>query len=354
MFGGGSAPADLLPAPVRLTDRAATALVPDAAHPWTAPFALPDLYFAEDGNDRFIMRRGLDGPVLDGARVLLGASNTDWSLFNNAPEHSKCAALVLYEHLEKPSGAALVERPHGSGKLVLCSLDYRLASRTADTFWRRLLAGMGLNLGQPADAVQPAFDEAGTLLKALSVGRFAAPSLDAALATDFVGDATVRPVAGDKAGSLAWQPVNCPSRDRFVFSEMGRAGPEAEPFAVYFSYWIRSPRALDDLLADGPDAPRFTTVFYVSEKCRLLVNGREVKPTASEPADYRTRLTFENIPLKKGWNHFLVKVAARQLRGERPATLAVRIRATSEEYFRQIESAVELKSTPALPAKKGA
>ncbi|MCX5684640.1 MAG: hypothetical protein NT049_13265, partial [Planctomycetota bacterium] len=331
MLGGGAAPADLLPAAVRLTDHPATALVPDAAHPWTAPFSLPDLYFAEDGNDRFIMRRGLDGPLLEGARVLLRASNTDWSLFNNAPEHSKCAALVLYEHLQKPSGAALVERAHGSGKLVLCSLDYRVGSRAADTFWRRLLAGMGLKLGRPADAVQPAFDEAGTLLNALAVGRFAAPSADAALATDFEGDATVRPVAGDKAGALVWQPVNGPSLDRFVFQEMREAGPEAEPFAVYFSYWIRSPRALDDLLADGPDAPRFSTVFYVSEKCRLLVNDREVKATATEPADYRTRLTFENIPLKKGWNHFLVKVAARQLRGENPATLAVRFRASREE-----------------------
>jgi len=346
MLGGGKTPADLLPAPLRLTDRPATALVPDAGYPWMVTFKLPDLYFAEDGADRFIMKHGLEGPLLDGARVLLRASNTDWSLFNDAPEHSKCAAVVLYEHLAKPSGAALVERAHGSGRLVLCSLDYRVASRTAYRLWVGSLAIMGIRLGEPADAVQPAFDEAGALINALAIGRFAAPSLDVALATDFLGNATP-PVAGAKAGALAWQPVTCPSRDRFVFRGMSQPGPDAEPFAVYFSYWIRSPRALDDLLAGGPDVPRVTMSLYVSEKCRLFVNGRELQPARAEPADYRTLYVFESVPLKKDWNHFLVKVAARQLRGEGPATLAVRIRSGSAEYFRQIETAVELKPAAA-------
>ena len=76
--------------------------------------------------------------------------------------------------------------------------------------------------------------------------RWPAASLDAARAMDFVGETTAPPVAGTRIGDLVWQPVNSPSRDRFVFREMKQNGPEAEPFAVYFCFQICSPRALDD------------------------------------------------------------------------------------------------------------
>jgi beta-galactosidase len=354
MMGGreaGGPIETLLSAQVRFTERPATALTPDARHPWTAPLALPDLYFAEDGPNRFIMRRGLDGPLPDRGRVLLKASNTDWSLFNDAPEHAKCAAVVLYEHMVKPSGAALVECDYGKGKLVLCTLDHRVATRSADAFWRRLLANMGLKLGLPREGAVAAFDDEGALLNALSIGRFGAPALDAASTTDFIGETTARPVNGAVAGGLSWRPVDCPSRDRFLLGRMNQAGPQQEPFAVYFSYWIRSPRGLDDLLAGGPDAPRFTTLCYASEKCRLFLNGRELTPARTEPADYRTLYVFDNIPLMKDWNHFLVKVVAGRLQDDRPATLAVRINSGNKDYFRQLDSAIELK--PSAAASEG-
>jgi hypothetical protein len=149
----------------RLTNRPATALVPDATHPWTASFTLPELYFAEDGADRLIMRHGIDGP----GRVLLRASDTDWSLFNNAPEKAKCAAVLLGEKLVKPSGAALVER----GNVVCCSLDYRIATK----FWRRLFTNMGIKLAAGRAETVPAFDEHGVLVNALAV-RLGASSED--------------------------------------------------------------------------------------------------------------------------------------------------------------------------------
>jgi beta-galactosidase len=344
MMADSAPPAEALPGALEVTNRTATALDPDAAHPWTAALALPDLYFAEDGADRFILRHGLAGPLVDEGRVLLRASNTDWSLFNDAPEHAKCAAVVLYEQLRKPSGAALVECAYGQGKLVLCTLDYRNGSRAATALWRRLFTAMGIKLGQAADAVMPAFNEETALINALAIGRFGAADVDAALAKDFVGEATVRPVSGAEAAGMRWNAVNSPSRDRFMLQELRQGGPEDGAFAVYFSYWIRSPRALDDLLADGPDAPRFSSLFYVSEKCRLFVNGGEVQPARTQAADYRTLYVFENIPLTKNWNHFLVKVAAKELRGERPATLAARIGSTNGDFLRQLESAVELKA----------
>jgi beta-galactosidase len=332
-----------LPLSVRLIARKATALVPDAKHPWTAAFTLPDLYFAEDDAGRGLLRRGLAEPLSETAQVLLRASETDWAEFNTAPEKAKCAAVLLGEQLNKSSGAALVEDLITNCKLLLCTLDYRVSSRTVDGFWRRLFANAGIKLGAPAEAVTPAFDEHNALINALAIGRFGAATLEEALAKDFIGEATTRPVAGMRTGNLVWQPVTSPSRDRFVLHQMKQAGVENGAFALYFSCWLRSPRALDDLLADGPDAPRFSLFCYAAEQCRVFVNGRETAATRTEPADYRTRYTFGNVPLKKDWNHILIKVAASKLHGPTPATLAVRFASSSEAFLQQLESAVELK-----------
>jgi beta-galactosidase len=328
----------LLPGQVVLTERAATALVPDRAHPWAAGLTLPDLYFAEDGANRFILRAGLGGPLVERGRAVLRASDTDWSLFNNAPEEAKCGAVVLYEHLLKPSGAALVAVPWGKGTLGLCSLDYRVRTKSADALWRKLLANLGLKLREPERTFEPAL-EGDTLVKALSVGRFGAANLDAALATDFVGEATVQPARGSRSGGLVWEAVACPSRDRFMLNELGQEGPQ-EAFATYFSFRIHSPRALDDLLAGGPDAPRFGLHCYVADRVRLFLNGREMTPGQPQQADYRSLYTFDALPLKRGWNHLLLKVASQHLSGETPGTLAVRAFSSSDAFLRELDSAV--------------
>lgn len=321
------------------TDRPATALVPDGTHPWTASFTLPELYFAEQGAGRLIMRVGMGGPLVERGRTLLRASDTDWALFNEAPEHAKCAAVVLYEHLVKPAGAALVETTRGRGTLMLCSVDWRVASPDADRFWRRLFSNAGIRLNEPVAGVIPAIDERGALIKALSIGRFEARTIEEALAKDFIREATNR--GNGKWAGLEWQKVESPSRDRFLFHQFGQGGPDSGPFAVYFSFWIRSPRALDDLLAGGPDAPRFTMIGYVAERCRLFVNGDECPVGRQEPADYRARCVFERVPLRKGWNHLLMKVVSGDLHGDRPGTLAMRFLSDPPEYLRQIESAIQ-------------
>lgn len=330
LFGAGHGPPEnLLPDAVRLTDHPATALAPNHKHPWTRNLTAAELYFAEDGENRFVQRYGLEGPLITRGRIVLRASDTDWSLFNNAPENAKAAAVVLYEHLVKPSGAALVEIPLGKGRIALCTLDYRVRSRAADTLWRKLLANMGLKLNAGEQIGEPAF-EGDALVRALGIGRFGA-------AQDFLGTA----VTGTTSGGLVWKPIASPSKDRFLLHEMGQSGPDNGPFAVYFSFWIHSPRALEDLLGGGPDAPRLGMRCYVSERCRLWLNGGQIAPARQAPADYRTLYTFENLPLHKGWNHFLIEVISERLHGDRPGTLAVRLFSDRDDYLRDLDSAIE-------------
>jgi beta-galactosidase len=136
----------LLPEPVTLTSRTATALVARQSDPWTSGFGLPDLYFAEDPADKKILKCGLDGPFVKRGKVLLDASNTDWSLFNDQPENAKCAAVVLYEHLAKPSGAALVTLQQGEGAFAVSAMDCVPKSPANAMFWRTLFTNMGVHL----------------------------------------------------------------------------------------------------------------------------------------------------------------------------------------------------------------
>ena len=328
--------AGLLDAPLHLTQRPATGLTADASHPWVASLTLADLYFAEDGADRYILRQGMDGPLVQRGRVLLQASNTDWSLFNESGENAKCASLMLYEHLTKPSGAALVASPHGKGTLLLSTVDWHIATRQADQLWRKLFAALGVKLRAPRQGLVEAFDEEQTLVRAMSMGRFGATDVETALARDFIGEKSPR-ACQSAIGGRDWKIVESPSKDRFVLRDLRQDGPTGA-FAVYFSYWIRSPRGLDDLLAGGPDAPRFSTLVYVAQKCRLFMNGEELKPTRTDQADYRVLDVFDGVPLKKGWNHFLLKVASDHFEGDTPGTVAVRIQSNNADYLRQLES----------------
>jgi beta-galactosidase len=119
-------------------------LEPNKTHSWGKYFDLPHLYFAEIPGNRKIMKRGLAGEIVDKGTVVLTASRTDWSLFNQSPENRKCAQVVLYEHLQKPSGAALVSYPIENATLVLSVLDYTIDTKETTEFWKRLFSAMGI------------------------------------------------------------------------------------------------------------------------------------------------------------------------------------------------------------------
>ncbi|MEO7715846.1 MAG: glycoside hydrolase family 2 TIM barrel-domain containing protein [Capsulimonas sp.] len=150
MIRDQTAPMDLvsklLPFPVNATARQATMLEISHGNPWVDSFGLTDTYFAENSVDKHITKCGLDGAFVDRGTTLLSASSTDWSLFNNVPEVAKCGAVVLYEHLVKPRGAALVSAKMGQGTIVVSAMDYEPAADAYITFWRRLLSNMGVQM----------------------------------------------------------------------------------------------------------------------------------------------------------------------------------------------------------------
>lgn len=146
-----TAPVDLinslLPAPAALTPRQATMLVKRDSAVWTAPLTMRDLYFAEDNLDKYVEKCGIGGDFASHGAVLLEAGAVDWSLFVNTPEVAKCGAVVLYEHLNKPAGAALVEAPAGRGRIALSTIDYASPSSNYAALWRQMLMNAGIKIG---------------------------------------------------------------------------------------------------------------------------------------------------------------------------------------------------------------
>jgi beta-galactosidase len=136
----------LLPAKLELTDRQATSLKGNPDSEIGKYFHLPDLYFSENDGDRKILKQGLSGEVVNQGTVVLEATNIDWSLFNQVGENRKCAQAVLYEHLQKPPGAALVKIPLKRSQLWISSLDYKISGNKNLVFWKSLCRALRIEL----------------------------------------------------------------------------------------------------------------------------------------------------------------------------------------------------------------
>lgn len=69
-----------LPEDVKLTDRRASALETNKNTAWGSYFELPDLYFGEMDGDRYILKHGMTGELIEKGNTVFSASRTDWTL----------------------------------------------------------------------------------------------------------------------------------------------------------------------------------------------------------------------------------------------------------------------------------
>jgi hypothetical protein len=319
--------------------REAAALLPDPEDGRTASLPLKDLYFAEDAVSPLIARHALAGDFARRGRVLLMANNTDWRRWIGRPEFE--APIGVYRsELEGRRDPVLVEVAGPGGRYLGSTLVLDRVGPAHLALYRRLFANLGVALGAPKTLMVAALDEGGGLQHALGAGRFGADDLDAAVRADFLGEATIRPRQGTVSGGVAWTVVTRPNEDRFLVSQLNQQGP-TRAFAVYFSFWIDSPRNLDDLLGGGPDAPRLRGLCYAASRSRLWLNGRELAPGRSEPADDRTLQVYERLPLEKGWNHLLIKVVSGSLDGAGAGSLVFRVESSDPAFLRRLLSATE-------------
>jgi beta-galactosidase len=126
-----------------LVERTATQL--QGQYYYTQCLNCTDYYFAEEPEDRQVIKCALDGEILKRGKICFEAAAVDWSLFNDSPESAKCAAVCLYETLKKPSGVAAVRQsilPEVSGSLFVTTIDVIPASPKNKKLWKNILWGV--------------------------------------------------------------------------------------------------------------------------------------------------------------------------------------------------------------------
>jgi beta-galactosidase len=265
----------------------------------TAGLKPSDLYFSES-SPQIILDGGLSGPLVEQGTVLLAAANTDWLKWNKEAEYAKTAMVLRSEREAKPSGAAVVELKQGSGRLLLINLPAWSPVYKAQLMDRRLLENLGIELSPQVDVGEP-FLKNGILVRTLAAGHFA---------TGNPANAYVNPADGvrfrdnERVQDLRWVILKGDSAG-FTLQGPPLSGP-SDNSVVYLSFWVQSPRSLDNLLME-PNVPKLNLTLESKDAVELFLNGQSV---FAHPAGGESALA-SGLALQQGWNHFLVRLIHR-------------------------------------------
>ncbi|MDR2463400.1 MAG: hypothetical protein LBD30_06435 [Verrucomicrobiales bacterium] len=314
----------LLPAPLTLTDRQSSSLLVKTPGAVTAGLKPSDMYFSEL-DPPVILSGGLDGPLVKRGKVLLEAANTDWLRWNKRAEYAKTGMVVRSEREAKPSGAALVSVSVGKGTLIVSALPVAPKSFKAQKLERRILENLGLPLAAPEDVGEP-FLKNGKLARALALGRFTAEQ----------GKEFVNPADGQSfrdhadANGRKWGVADAADGQLDLLKKPLEGANDDT--VSYLSFWLLSPRPLDDLLIE-PNVPKLDLKLTAGDAIELFLNGKSIfkKPAADAEA------TAAGMPIKQGWNHFLIRVT----HAMGASKLSAELVCSKPEFLAELRSAVE-------------
>ena len=316
----------LLPEPIELTARKSSSLVPGVTNRVTDGLKLSDMYFSEL-SPPIVLNGGLGGPLVAQGSVLLQACDTDWLKWNKQPEYAKTAMVLRSERERKPSGAALVELKQGNGRLLVCNLPAASNLYKVQKMIRRILENLGVPLNAPVDVGEP-FLRTGKLIRALGCGRF--PALN----DSSVGKLIINPVDAEsmrennRVGNRRW--VNLTSDEGvFDFSQPPLSGP-GEKYLVYLSFWILSPRSLDNLLLE-PNLPGLDLSFQTQDAIELFLNAKSIFKHAAGNG----LAAAQGLPLQQGWNHFLIRL----VHGKGDDRFSARLSCSDAGFLNSLKSA---------------
>ena len=322
----------LLPISVQLSERSASSLVIKDNSTVTAGMDDSDFYYTETLTHP-IIRHGLSGPFVDKGRVLLEACNADWSTWNNAPEPIKTAALLRSEREEKPAGAALVQLNQGSGRYLLTTIDLQSNSSKAYEVIKSIMTNTGVVFSERKEDSETAFDMFGRLNQALVCGSFPAATVTAAYDTDNIGiGPDLKPQPGNKSGGLDWRVAKITDDGLFDFLRLGLPGP-TETAASYLSFWIWSPRPLDNLLVE-PNMPKLDLLMGSDDGCQVWLNSKLIKEDRGTHPVVADSIICDALPLQRGWNHLVVKV----VQGSGQWQYEARLQSSIPEFLEEIKS----------------
>ena len=314
----------LLPEPLGLTTRKASSLV--VANPGRVVDGLKNsrMYFSELSPST-ILNGGLGGALVDKGTVRLQASNTDWPRWNGQPEYAKTAMVFRSERETKPSGAALVEFNQGPGRLLVCNLPAVSAFFKLQSLDRQILANAGVPLKPPVNLGE-AFLKSGEMGRVLAAGRFEIADEKNDETPD--GD----PKNNDQLKNKRWHVAVADDSNHINLCSAALDGP-GDHAVTYLSFWVFSPKALDDLLLD-PNLPKVDFKMRTGDGVEIWLNGKSVvKRVAGAGGD----VTASALALQRGWNHLLVRMT----HDTGDDAFSARLVCDQSDFFNDLKSAVQ-------------
>lgn len=323
----------LLPAPLELSRREASSLLPAsptaASSPLLAGLPPSALYFSEQ-KPSTITEIGLGGPLIEQSIPLLKACDTDWLRWNKQPEYAKTAMVIRSERESKPSGVVLAEKDVAKGRLLITTLPTTPKLVKSEQLIQTFLANLGIPLAEGNDIGKP-LRKTGVMVGALASGFFTIPSVKEAAAINPVdphSEAMIR--TGVETSGKKWNAVTF---DEGCLDVSKTGMGESRPNSIcYLSLWVQSPKSLVDLLLE-PDLPTVKLETTQDDGgCQVWLNGQSILESFRKGSS-------ESVPLKlqQGWNHFLIKL----ITSNGHTNFQAKLNSSSDDFLPQLDSALE-------------
>jgi len=323
----------LLPAPLALTNRKASSLLPVDNSPLFSGLNPSSLYFSELMPAE-IVSQGLSGRLVGESSVLLKASNTDWQKWNKQPEYAKTAMIIRSEQEAKPDGNVLISKRVGRGELLVTTLPSSPKLSKGEEMLRILLSNLGLVLSSNEGSGKP-LKETGDIVNALVIGSFPAKSLAAGADLNIIKPYEADRIKADgPAGEKVWRKTTS-ENNIFDFKKFQLDGPQ-ENAVAYMSFWISSPRSLEDLLIE-PNIPVVDLEVAADDAVQVWLNGKLIVENIHEGPIESGKATANALKLQQGWNNILIKV----IHAKGNWRFYGRLKCNNTEFLNNLESALE-------------
>ena len=230
---------EFLPDELILEKREASSFIPEKKS-WMANLVNSDFYFSEIQNND-ACEYGMSGRMVTEGEILLNACNTNWRKWNKQAEELKTASVLRSENEAKNADAVFIKYPTRNGSTFYISTIQKFTSTEKGyNTLNKIIAGSGI----PA------------------TGKSLSESL-----VDGNGNVDIRNLFENR------------QNNRKVYS-----------------FWIYSPRPLDDLLIE-PNMPKLDIVAENNQSISL--NGKRLA-------------SLKTIPLNQGWNEIAISVPSNE------------------------------------------
>jgi hypothetical protein len=209
----------------------------------------------------------------------------------------------------KPPGAVIARQPDGAGELIVSAVDFFSMGQQSSFLARHLVSNMGGVFQGQMQELPPAIDEQGILRNVNYYGTVKIDSREIELLFEnapLEEEEFMQVHVGTMTNGTYWDTLS--ANGEGVFDFLAQPVKHRNHASCYMSFWIYSPRSLTDLLIE-PDMPRLDMHIGVDDALAFSINGAPVTTYLPESGSVEDAFTYEGVPLEKGWNHVLIKVA---------------------------------------------